>query len=207
MFQFIVLRWLWRIFLWWRFLARTARMDLELIPTHPDGFGGLGFLGEGQSSCFLLASPFALIFAAHMAKAVQHGGSPQSYQAPAIAFVILCAILLMGPAMSLSGPLIRARRRGIFEYGRLGQAYVSQFDRKWVRGGAGDEPLLGTADIQSLADISNSMKVVRELSPIPFERRHLLLFAVCILVPAIPPLLLVMPLSEILGKVAAILVK
>jgi hypothetical protein len=206
-FQFIVLRWLWRIVLWWRFLAGAAGMQLELIPTHPDGFGGLGFLGEAQSACFLLGSPFALIFAAHLAKAVMHGGTPKSYEAPAIAFVILCAILFMGPALSLSSALIEARRRGIFEYGRLGQSYVSQFDHKWVRGGAGDEPLLGTADIQSLADISNSMKVVRELKPIPFERRHFLLFAVCILVPAIPPLLLIMPLKEILGKVAAILVK
>ena len=135
------------------------------------------------------------------------GEDINSYRAPFVAFVVLCAIVLLGPAVSLSGILIRARRRGIFEYGRLGQSYVSQFDRKWVRGEPQGEPLLGTADIQSLADIANSMKVVREMKPIPFERRHLILFAACIALPAIPPMLMVMPLQEILGRVATIIAR
>ena len=113
----------------------------------------------------------------------------------------------MGPALSFTGLLLRARRDAILDYGRLGQSYVSQFDQKWVRGGAQGEPLLGTADIQSLADIANSMKVVREMSIIPFERRHLILFAACVALPVIPPLLIVMPLSEIISRVAAIVAK
>lgn len=207
-FQFLVLRWGWRIILWWGFLGRVGRMDLELLPTHPDGFAGLGFLGEAQSAFFLLASPLALIFTTHIVvAAMQTSEDLRSYQAPAAAFVVLLAVLLMGPALSFVGLLVKARRRAIFEYGRLGQSYVSQFDQKWVQGGAQGEALLGTADIQSLADIANSMKVVREMSIIPFERRHLLLFAACIALPVIPPLLLVMPLTEILSRVAAIVAK
>lgn len=207
-FQFLVMRWGWRIIVWWGFLARVGRMGLRLLPTHPDGFAGLGFLGEAQSAFFPLASPLVLIFATHMVvAAIRNSEDLRSYEAPAGAFVVLCAIAVMGPALSFVGLLIRARRRGIFEYGRLGQSYVSQFDAKWVRGGTTEEPLLGTADIQSLADIANAMKVVREMKIIPFERRHLALFAVCIVLPVIPPLLMVMPLTEIIARVAAIVAK
>jgi hypothetical protein len=207
-FQFLVMRWGWRIILWWGFLRRAGRMGLQLLPTHPDGFAGLGFLGEAQSAFFFLAVPLSLIFATHVVLAsMRNGEDLRSYEAPAVAFVVLCAVALMGPALSFVGLLVSARRKAIFEYGRLGQSYVSQFDQKWVHGGSQSEPLLGTADIQSLADIANSMKVVRELSVIPFERRHLILFAACIALPVVPPLLMVMPLREILARVAAIVAK
>lgn len=43
--QFLLLRWYLRIFIWARFLWRVSRIDLALLPTHPDRNGGLGFLG------------------------------------------------------------------------------------------------------------------------------------------------------------------
>ncbi len=35
-FQFILLRWYFRFFLWFRFLFRVARLNLHLIPIHTD---------------------------------------------------------------------------------------------------------------------------------------------------------------------------
>ena len=43
-FQFILIRWYFRLFLWTRFLYHTSKIRLSLIPTHPDRAGGLGFL-------------------------------------------------------------------------------------------------------------------------------------------------------------------
>ncbi|MGH7742480.1 MAG: hypothetical protein ACRENS_10715 [Candidatus Eiseniibacteriota bacterium] len=208
LFQFVALRWGWRMFAWWRFLSRVSKLDLELIPTNPDGFGGLGFLGEAQSSLFLLMAPSALLFSSRIAMSVLYkGNSVDSFQAPGAALVVLAAIVMMGPVAPMMSALLRARRRGILEYGRLAQNYARAFDQKWVRGKAGDEPLLGTADIQSLADLSNSLTVVRRLSPIPFEKRHFALFAACLILPAVPPLLFVMPLGEILERLASILAR
>ena len=44
MFQFLLLRWYFRVFIWARFLWRMSRINLKLVPTHPDRVGGLGFL-------------------------------------------------------------------------------------------------------------------------------------------------------------------
>ncbi|MGH8533620.1 MAG: hypothetical protein ACREV1_13040, partial [Gammaproteobacteria bacterium] len=46
LFQFLLLRWLWRLSMWGAFLFRVSRLPLRIIPTHPDGAGGLRFLGD-----------------------------------------------------------------------------------------------------------------------------------------------------------------
>ena len=64
--------------------------------------------------------------------------------------------------MVFIGQLARVKRTGLAEYGGLAQRYVREFDTKWLRGGASsDEPLVGSADIQSLSDMANTFEVVR----------------------------------------------
>jgi hypothetical protein len=38
--NFPLLRWLGRIFVWFRFLSKVCKLDLQLFPTHPDQAGG-----------------------------------------------------------------------------------------------------------------------------------------------------------------------
>lgn len=44
LFRFLLFRWLWRLGLWWYFLRRVAKLELNLVPTHPDGAAGIGYL-------------------------------------------------------------------------------------------------------------------------------------------------------------------
>src|SRR5262249_22345130 len=44
-FQFVLLRWYVRLFIWFRFLWQVNRIELNLLPTHPDRCGGLSFVG------------------------------------------------------------------------------------------------------------------------------------------------------------------
>ena len=46
LFQFLLLRWYFRLFIWTRFLWQVSRIELSLVPTHPDRVGGLGFLAN-----------------------------------------------------------------------------------------------------------------------------------------------------------------
>ncbi len=45
-FQFLLCRWYFRMFIWIRFLWQVSRIELSLVPTHPDRVGGLGFRGQ-----------------------------------------------------------------------------------------------------------------------------------------------------------------
>ena len=46
LYQFLLVRWYFRLALWTRFLWQISRIDLKLMPSHPDRVGGLGFLGN-----------------------------------------------------------------------------------------------------------------------------------------------------------------
>ena len=95
-----------------------------------------------------------------------------------------------------------AKRTGLREYGIIASRYVSEFDRKWVRGGAADdEQLIGSGDIQSLADLGNSFQVIRDMLPFPFRIKDTVIELVVItLIPVLPLVLTMIPLEELITK-------
>jgi hypothetical protein len=46
LFLFLLLRWLWRYVVWALLLRELAGLELRLVATHPDGAGGLAFIGH-----------------------------------------------------------------------------------------------------------------------------------------------------------------
>jgi len=108
--------------------------------------------------------------------------------------------VILGPLTMFTPHLVRTKRSGLSEYGTLAMVYVSDFDEKWVRGGAKGEEILGTADIQSLADLANSYALVREMRPVPFALNDVARLAIATAAPALPLLLTIMPLEELVGR-------
>jgi len=83
--------------------------------------------------------------------------------------------------------------------------YAREFDHKWLRGGAApDEPLIGSADIQSLADLGNSFEVVKGMRLAPFTLQTVLQLAVTTLVPVVPLALTMISLEELLLRLLKI---
>ena len=206
-FQFLLLRWYFRLFLWIRFLWQVSRLDLRIVPTHPDRAGGLGFLA-GSPAAFapVLVAQSALLAGAIAGRIFfEHAALPDFNQEIAGAVVIL-VLLVLAPLFLFMGHLIHARRRGLAEYGVLASRYVMDFDRKWVRAGApADEPLMGSADIQSLADLGNSFEVIREMRPFPFGKEAVIQIVVTVALPFLPLLLTMFPLEELLTKLVKVL--
>jgi len=198
--QFLVLRWLWRLILWFQFLARVRRLDLQLFPTHPDEAGGLGFIGEAQRLFGILLFAFSVASAGVLANDIVYDKIPLQTFVPAFgAYVVAILIIFAGPLVVFSGLLRRVKRYGLHQYGTLATAYTSSFHKKWVEGENPDqEALLGSADIQSLADLGNSFSVVEKMKPIPIDPLDLLHLIVASILPMTPLLLTVMPLKELL---------
>jgi hypothetical protein len=118
-------------------------------------------------------------------------------------FVILLFLLCLvfGPLLVFSPQLSWAKRRGLLEYGSLAERYVREFDGKWLRGTReSGEPLMGSADIQSLADMGNSFAVVRSMRLAPISRDAVLELSAAVLVPLIPLLLTIMPVEQLVKK-------
>ena len=201
-FQFLLLRWYFRLFIWMRFLWQVSRINLSLIPTHPDQVGGLGFLANTVYGFSVLLTAHGAMLAAQIANRIFFAGAALfDFKLEIAVMVAVLICIVFGPLLVFSPQLARVKRTGLNEYGTLAERYVRGFDEKWLRHGMqGSEPLMGSADIQSLADMGNSFSVVRSMRIAPVTRDAILQLAAAVLVPLIPLLLTVMPLEELTSK-------
>jgi hypothetical protein len=206
LFQFLLLRWYFRLFIWTRFLWQVSRIDLKFVPTHPDRCGGIGFLGSVSYAFapFLVAQ--GAMLAGMMASQIFFAGATLiQFKVEIIGLVAVLVFAILGPMLVFSPKLEAAKRKGLREYGTLAQRYGREFDRKWLRGGApADEPLLGSADIQSLADLGNGMEVVKGMRFAPFTLQTVVQLAVTTLLPVLPLMLTMLSLEELLERLLKI---
>jgi hypothetical protein len=206
-FRFILLRWYFRLFLWYRFLWQVRALPLHLNLYHPDRAGGLGFLS-------LSLSAFAPVFVAQTAllagfiytRILYAGQELPAFKVDMIIVLLFSLVLILLPMSFFAVHLEQAGRRAKLEFGVLASHYVDDFRGKWVQGRArAGEPLLGTSDIQSLADLANSYGVVREIGLLPVTRRNLAGLAIVLALPLLPLTLTMVPLAEIVKRLLKIL--
>ena len=201
-FQFLLIRWYFRLFIWTRFLWQVSRIDLQLVPTHPDRAGGLGFLATIVYAFTPLLLAHGVLLAGLIADRIFFVDAklPQfiveiAVVVGALVFVILCPLVVFG------GQLARAKRVGLGEYGVFAQQYVRAFDAKWIRGQRDpNETLVGSADIQSLADLANSVGVIQTMRIVPFSKETVFQLGVITLAPLLPLTLTMISFEELLTR-------
>jgi len=206
-FQFLLCRWYFRLFIWAHFLWQVSRIELSLVPTHPDHLGGLSFV-SGQVYAFtVLAVAHGALLAGNLANRIFFlGAALTQFKVEIAVVVIFLMCVVLGPLLFFMPQLAQAKRNGSREYGVLAERYVREFDAKWLRGGApAGEPLIGNSDIQSLADLGNSFQVVREMRIVPIKRDDVVRLVVATLLPIVPLALTMMSLEELLKTLFGVL--
>ena len=201
-FQFLLFRWYLKLLIWARFLWQVSRLDLTLMPLHPDRNGGLGFLSGLPRAFGPLLLAHGVLLAGLFADGIFFTGATLvQYKFELLAALGILLLMVVGPLLVFFPVLEHAKRTGTREYGMFAQRYVQDFDHKWLRGTApAGEPLLGTADIQSLADLGNSFQVVKEMNSIPVSRSTFVFLVVATLLPIAPLLLTMIPLDELFKR-------
>jgi hypothetical protein len=199
-FQFLMYRWAFRMVVWTRFLWQISNLDLLLTPTHPDGAGGIGFLGKGSIPFGVIVFALSSVVSAAIASRILFGGAALAqFEFIYAALVVLVLIVFAGPLMVFAPKLFRLKQDGLFRYGTLASQYTQAFDNKWVNDiNAAQESLLGTEDIQSLADLGNSYELIRKMRSVPIELSDFVGIALPGVIPALPLAATVMPVSEII---------
>jgi hypothetical protein len=202
LFQFLAYRWYYRIFLWAHFLWKTSRLDLNLIPTHPDRACGLGFLAMTSFLYAPLIAAHGALFSGLIANSIFFTGAKLTDSSLLILGVALFILfIVLGPLCVFLPSLMRAKRVGIRDYGVLASRYVNEFDDKWVRQEeTSEEPLIGSSDIQSLADLDNSFQVVQGIRSVPFDKTTVLQVFFFVLLPILPLVLTMFPLEDLIKK-------
>ena len=205
--QFLLVRWYYRLFIWGRFLWQVSRLKLNLMPTHPDGMAGLHFLGTSRRAYTqLLIAQGAVLSGMIASRIFYEGANLLEFKPELFGTVVVMVFAILGPLLAFTSKLRRTRRQGMEECGALGQRYAREFDDKWFRGGASSgEPLMGSADIQSLADLRNSFVVIRDIELTPFTMKAVLSMAVTTLLPVAPLLLTMFSAEQLIERVLKVL--
>lgn len=201
--QFMLIRWYYRIFIWARFLFLVSRIKLNLRATHPDNAGGLGFLENSVHALKPIAMAHGVMLAGMITNHIFYGGStlPEfKIQIAVIAlWVVLVAVL---PLFVFAGQLADTQRAGARDFGMLASQFTTEFESKWMRDRLPENHAELGGDIQSLSDLANSYAVVNQMKVVPVSRNAVISLAVFTLAPLV---LTLMPLSEALKMLAGVL--
>ena len=202
-FRFMLLRWYFRLILWYIFLWRVARLPLRLNALHPDASGGLGFLGNSPFALLPLLLAHTTTLAGVIGGRLWHEGMKltefQLEIGGSVALLMSAALL---PLTFFMFQIARAKRDASREYGVMAMRYVDEFRAKWlVKRGPAGEPLLGSADFQSLADLAGGNDPVRKTGFFPIGRQSVVTLGILIALPFTPLLLTLIPFEELVERV------
>jgi hypothetical protein len=206
-FQFLLLRWYFRIFIWGRFLWQVSQIDLQLVPTHPDRAGGLGFLSNTVYAFIPLLLAHGALLAAWISGRIFHlRGSLLDFKIEILTLVVFLLCLVQGPLLVFAPQLAQAKRTGSRAFGAFAERYARAFNEKWLEHGVQpDDHLLGSADIQSLADLDNSHDVVRGMRISLLSKQAILQLSAAVVAPILPLGLTLVPLDELLTRLLGML--
>ena len=188
------LKWL----LWCFFLFRLSRMNLELVATHPDGHGGLGFLGLSPIGFVPMAMAVSAVIGASWSNAIrEHGARLTNFKFSAIILIVLMFLIALAPLALFVRKLDLLRRTAMLQYAVLAQRQANYLQRKWFSQPDPEGTQLTVAEISALADFALSYKNIKQLRPFPADKGTLIGLALAVTTPLFPAVLAEFPLSVI----------
>jgi hypothetical protein len=144
-----------------------------------------------------------LVAGAAVDRIVFGGAKLTDFKMEVLACALFLVVLFAAPLTVFAPRLAHVKRAGLRDYGALAQDYVREFRGKWLVGRPpADEPLVGSADIQSLADLGNSFGGAEQMRVAPIRPTAVVNFLMAFLAPILPLTLTMMPAEKLLDKVA-----
>jgi hypothetical protein len=128
LFQFLTLRWVYRQFLWGQFLWRMSRLNLQLIPTHPDEAGGVAFVGEVQRFFGIILFAYSTAVAGVLVNEIIYDHIPlQHFAASIAAFVVISVAIVLAPLLVFTKPLLKAKISELYKTAHWLRNILSHF--------------------------------------------------------------------------------
>jgi hypothetical protein len=207
LFLVLLFGWFARVAFWARFLAGVARLNLRIVPAHPDRLGGMGFIGQSTAAFAGVAFAIGATVAGRLANVVLHGSGIGGGEKLAIAFdtIVLLAIFT-APLLAFTPKLLRARQQGILQYGALASSVGRALEQKWLQRAAnGDDAPLASPDFSAMADLSQVVANANAMRTVPVDLISLIVLAGGILLPFVPIVLMTVPASVVFSALGTLL--
>jgi hypothetical protein len=201
--QILLCRSGWRWAIWSIVLWGLARLPMQPVALHPDRRGGLAFLAEPTWGFAIVVLSVTSVAAAVWAEQVTIDHLPLSADTlPLAEMAVVAFVVTFGPLFVFTKCMWSARFVALRQYDLLAVTYTRAFHRKWIDGDG--EGLLGTADIQSMADLGNMLGVLRRMTVVPFGWYDVALLVAALGLPMLPLVFAVTPLHQVLRTLVSV---
>jgi len=197
---FFTYLWLWRQFLWARFLRSTTQLDLRLVAAHPDKLGGLGFLEASILGQIPFSFCLGVGLAGAIANRVLHEGLPlMAFRYIAAVMVVGVLLYCVGPYLFFTRTLLQMRRLGMLSYGAFARAVGEQFEKKWLhQADSLTEEVLLVPDFSTTGDLYGVVHNIDDIRVIPVGAVDLYAIVIAALIPAIPVVISAIPFDTLI---------
>jgi hypothetical protein len=120
-----------------------------------------------------------------------------------LTFILLIPLI---PLFFFMSQLVKEKRFGTLNFGVVANRYVNDFRKKWISSTENNcAMLLGSSDIQSLADLSNSFEVSNNMRITPFGRNSIVMLVILTALPLLPLILTMIPLEKIISQIIGLI--
>jgi hypothetical protein len=199
-FWFLLLRWLWRLLVWSRLLRDFAGLELRLVATHPDGHGGLAFIGRYPNAYTRFVFALSCVLGAAVAHALMDGSlSTAAYGYVLGAWWLIVMALFAYPLLAFRKPLGILREQTLLRCSAQATRHHRAAERELLGSNvnaAGDaEPVAA----EKIPDPSKVFDTARKLSVLLVSRSALLPVSFAALLPLAAAGTTQLPIKEILG--------
>ena len=194
LFQFLLWRSVWRWAIWVYVLVGLSRIELRLVPTHPDRAGGIRFLKlPSMGYCAVLLFAVSSVLCAEWGSRFTLGATLASFKPLLVVFAAAATLIAFGPLLLFAPQLFAARQRGSREVGgvacRAGRAFRETL--------LDPSAALERGTVHELASVEQAYReTVKQLSLILFDKRDLVMLLAATLVPVVPVMLMHVPLED-----------
>lgn len=203
-----LLGWLWRIVLMTLLFRGMASLELVIVPTHPDRAGGLGFLERFPRTFAPVVLAIGTVLASAMAHdIVYHGARVEALQLPMIAFIIAALVIFLFPLFVFTGPLLKARKKALLEYGVLIGTHGRLVEERWIGGkDLQDDAILNAPELGPVADTISLYHSVKNMRPVLLGRASIVPILLAAAAPMIAVLAIQVPVTDILARLLRALI-
>ncbi|MBO9648673.1 MAG: hypothetical protein J7605_09185 [Variovorax sp.] len=206
----LLLGWLWRLFLWARYLLLVSRLKLRLVAVHPEGAAGLMFVGYSLRAFGVLGVAIGTIVAATELAHVWAGApvGPDQLGFVALGTIVAVVLVFAAPLLVFFRPLLRCWEEGVVLYGALTQRVGEALEDKWMRGPPSDETEepLSTGDFSATTDLFQSAANLYSLRFVPIDLNSVIALAVATALPFGVVALALVPFDKLLQHVLSMFV-
>lgn len=197
-FAFLLLRVLWRLIVWSILLRELAALDFRLVATHPDGHGGLAFLGQYPNSytlfVFALSTVLASVIAHELIDSTLNIATYGYLMAGWLLFVLL---LFASPLAAFRKQLTQLKEQTLLAYSSQATRHLRASERELIGGNISAAKDAEQLSAEQIPDTSKMLPVVCKLSTFLLNREGLLPISAAALLPLVAAGATQLPFKEI----------